>query len=589
MIFNLKDVDRSTPCVGVKARYLGQLTKFGFSVPTGFVIASNIFEDFLNNVKNENLTDDINETSSRIQNSIFNSKFSEQTNNEIIKNYNSMESISEIPRETARFLMAGSDKSNVIVRVSTEAEIPTVFGSFNIRGNRQLMFAIKKAIARLFSSYTLLYKKHMKLPDDILFKPSIIVQKFINAEKFGTISPFSGDWLVESSYQNENWFNTLVFGHDIPHQLIIDKYSKNIKSSVNSNILGKYEIDKIISSAERVGEYFNEKLLIEWCILRDRLYILGAKPLKQLKNSFDGYVKKHDEKEPAKRSVLLIKNGQANILPFLDRISGVVANKCSYSSRIAFLCRETGTPFIISNDAVLDENQFISVENGKISIGESFESMRDENIRVTKISSVVYSVNELEQVNSDEIIISEKDLIDKIPETFQKPVFYIARNEYFEIPEGLNQRRKICLLFEEINTEKIKTLKQNSTKTGIIIKTPYDMLRIEEFYPNADVIFFDIANIARLMTNAEHARIDNIILRQVYRTIRKCKNYGLRVYCSNFISKEIPLEDVVEKLILSGTDGLVVKSSMTQNFNNLVLRIEKKILLDLARKKYKPS
>jgi glycerophosphoryl diester phosphodiesterase len=210
--------------------------------------------------------------------------------------------------------------------------------------------------------------------------------------------------------------------------------------------------------------------------------------------------------------------------------------------------------------------------------------------RITKLSVILQPKTVFTEssslANFDEIIITDKDYI-SLADRLSKPVSYLLKNENdaealrAAFPEG-----SFRILFDSFEPDIITKVKEDfpESATGFIVKTPYDMLRIREIQPFANVVIYDIANIVKLMINRESDQVDDNMLKQLRTSMKTCKEHGIECYCCNFSNNTD--EELLKKLILIGTDGIVVKEEQAAEFALALERAEKKIMIDLARKAF---
>lgn len=601
MLIRLDEITKTTPNVGKKARRLAKLMGAGFSVPEGFVITSDSFSDCFSGIEKELSTqDDVITKSSRLQNAFSNARISQEVESDAAKQYLEMELIPNLPKNTARFIMAGRDIPVAAVRLSGETDYPFAHAILNVYGQKQLLFSIRKALSSVLSSQMLDFAKKKGISPQNLVKNSIVIQKFIPGEIFGTVMkhPAKEGWLVE--YANaDNFFNGILYGSTDPKRVEVTS------STEEAHVMeGKYSIDKMIENAKKAEEILGESVCLEWCIARDRIYVLDARPLGTVNRSVSGKVRK-TLSNIGHEDVVVLENCNSEFFPMPEKFAGIICEHGSYSSSLANCCRQLGIPFFIMDASGMEENQNIDISNGISPIMPKHEiDIEKTDIpvqkaetksctydRITKLGVILQPKTVFTENNShedfDEVIITDRDYL-SLADSFSKPVSYLLKNEE-ELETLKNSGEKFSslrILFDNFEPEIITKVKAEfpNSKTGFVVKTPYDMLRIREIQPFANAIIYDIANIVKLMINRESDDIDDNMLKQLRNSMKTCKDHGITCYCCNFSND--PDDELLKKLILIGSDGIIVKQDQASLAGNSIERAEKKIMLEMARKSF---
>ncbi len=195
------EVDKNDiPVVGGKGANLGEMTRAKFPVPNGFIVSSQSYFQFLHE---NNLTTKIKhllgttgfdrpeslaQVSSLIKKLIMEASMSEQLINDIFKSYK---------------MLGGIFKDALVaVRSSATAEdLPTASFAgqqetyLNIKGETNLLFAVKEAWASLFEPRAIFYR-HEQHFDHFRVGIAIVVQKMVESEKSGvmfSLDPVTND------------------------------------------------------------------------------------------------------------------------------------------------------------------------------------------------------------------------------------------------------------------------------------------------------------------------------------------------------------------------------------------------------------
>ncbi len=604
MIVRLDEISKTTPGVGKKARRLAKLMNSGFSIPEGFVITSDDFAQCFMAIDKELMSlsssDDMIMKASKLQSAFSEVRLPSEVESDAAKQYLEMEIIPNLPKSASRFIAAGRDIPVAAVRISGEADYPYAHAILNVYGQKQLLFSIKKAISSTLSAQMLDFALKKGMATKELLNNAVIIQKFIPGEIFGTVmrNPVKDGWLVEYT-DAQNFFNSLMYGATSPKRIEVSSQSNE------AHVMeGKYSIEKMTENLKKAEEVLGESLALEWCIARDRIYILDAKPLGKISKSASGKVKK-TLSSIGHEDIVVLENSNSEFFPIPEKLAVIICQQGSYSSALANYCRYLGIPFFIMDASNLENGQEINIVNGLLP-GElrpepaSAAAQAAKHAvkyeprafpeRITKLSVILQPKTVFTEssslANFDEIIITDKDYI-SLADKFSKPISYLLKSENdaealrSAFPEG-----SFRILFDSFEPDIIAKVKEDfpESATGFIVKTPYDMLRIREIQPFANVVIYDIANIVKLMINRESDEVDDNMLKQLRSSMKTCKEHGIECYCCNFSNNSD--EELLKKLILIGADGIVVREEQANEFALALERAEKKIMIDLARKAF---
>lgn len=632
MILSFADIDRVTPYTGRRARCLAALAKEGFPVPDGFVISADSYSRYMKEIEEElkDLSDEnASQKASRILSILQNSRYPPEIEAETEKGYREMGMIQNLPKEAARFVMAGRDISNVAVRISNETELPLVQSFLNLRGTPEITTAIRRMFSVAFSRSMLHYKLRKRIPDSLFTENAVIVQKFIPGELFGNVMkhPFDDSkWIIEYC-EAKDIFNSLLYGSTDPSRLVVDGLSMEILSDPASNrndfAGGKYSVRKIIDYAEKAGAALDGNIMLELCVAKDRIWTIGAKPCKDFPFSMKGAVRKTPRGLDGS-DIILLENCNVDIVPFIGKTSGILSRHGSYSSRLAMVCREMGVPFMIC-DRDFTEGDAIEIKNGEfaeeaakadvITLSEMPPEPEKELLEITealskitplpepvreakrmpeeiitpivkerispRITRLCIQIENLSQIKEapdfDEVITSEPS----IPEGSVGWMYISKEGDLAEFMKRIVDERKSKIIFDSFYPEKMKEIGQQNC--GIFVRTPYDMLRTREISSVARLVIFDMANIARLLANSPEPVFDEVIMKQIATAMRYFRDHGAECYCSGIDADET----TVKSLILMGADGIVTEPSKAGMMDSAIQKSERKILIDLARQSFK--
>lgn len=254
LILWYKDISKKdSPLVGGKNASLGemfsQLTKKGINIPDGFALTSKAYWYFLKENKidkrlkeifkkfNPKSLKSLKETGKASREVILKSKFPKDLRKEIIENYNKLSQ------------KYGQKDTDVAIRSSATAEdlkTASFAGQMetylNIRGEKELLKAVKKCIASLFTDRSISYReekgfKHLKIA------LSVGVQKMVRSDLSSSGVIFTLD--TETGFKNVVLINSIfgigemiVKGKITPDEFYVFKptFKKGYKSIIIRNL-----------------------------------------------------------------------------------------------------------------------------------------------------------------------------------------------------------------------------------------------------------------------------------------------------------------------------------------------------------------
>ncbi len=250
----IKDI----PLVGGKNASLGEmyrnLSKKGVPVPNGFALTSAAYWSILDNSNlrkkikkafgklNVTNVSELNKVSKKIRTLVLNSKIPKKIEKEIIDSY------SKFSKES------GQKNISVAVRSSATAEdLPEASFAgqqetyLNIKGEKELLVAVKKCLASLFTSRAISYRHGLGF-DHLSVALSVTVQQMVGSHNgssgvmftLDTESGFRGVSLITSSYGLGEY---VVKGRITPDQFYVFKDGlKRGKNAIISRSLGSKEV-----------------------------------------------------------------------------------------------------------------------------------------------------------------------------------------------------------------------------------------------------------------------------------------------------------------------------------------------------------
>lgn len=310
--FNEVDKDDGD-LVGGKGANLGEMTQAGFPVPNGFIITSRAYKTFIkeNNLEqiikhllataNYDKPDSLNQVSAHIKEKIRHAKPSPDLISEIFKAYSRL------------------GEGYVAVRSSATAEdLPGASFAgqqetyLNVKGEANLMEAVKDAWSSLFNARAIFYR-HEKKFDHFKVGIALPVQKMVDSEKSGimfTQDPVTndkkrivieaiyglGELIVQGEVTPDHYEvskeDNVILIKDIKAQkkMMIRKAPDNAIVSVKKKDEDKQKItDEHIKILAKLGKKLEEHYYFpqdsEWAIEKGKVYIVQTRPITTINNA----------------------------------------------------------------------------------------------------------------------------------------------------------------------------------------------------------------------------------------------------------------------------------------------------------------
>lgn len=303
-----EEIDELSDLAGGKGLSLAKLYKNNFNVPNGFVVETNIFDEFLisNNIKNDiqslikscNVNDDnsIEKVSRKICEMISKHELTEEIKKEIISCYRKLDCEYVAVRSSA----ISEDGKNSAWAGQLETFL-------NIEEN-DIVCAIKKCFLSNFSKRAIFYR--IKNTDISNISVAVVVQKMIQSETSGvgfSVNPInnnSNECVIESVL---GLGEAIVSGSVNPDTYVVDKVMNEIKSKQIKNqmrklvkVNGKNEwidiyngnlqkladnmIIKLTDIIKSLEKFYGFAVDVEWGVKNDEIYILQCRPITTVKN-----------------------------------------------------------------------------------------------------------------------------------------------------------------------------------------------------------------------------------------------------------------------------------------------------------------
>jgi len=457
--------------VGGKAANLGEMYNLNLPVPPGFAITADAYKYFLaktnlsskiygmlNKLEVES-TAELEQTAREIQEMIVNSEMPEDMENEILEAYETLsagETDLAIAGEIAKeILKKGYEPVFVAVRSSATAE-DSARASFagqqetfiNIKGKMNLVEAIKKCFASLFTARSIYYRVKQGFRHEEVFI-AVAVQIMVNADKSGVIfskdpiqmddnivieSVFGlGEGIVSGTIKPDHYVvsrELKILRKDLAGKkiaLVRDSSGKTVQVTLTSEksksqVLTDAEIKKYAVWALELEKHYGLPQDIEFAIDSGRLYIVQTRPittLKKIKKAMvvqgkeilfgqpaspgigSGEVKVilnlADLRKIVKGDILVTKMTNPDMVVTMQKAAAIVTDEGGATAHAAIVSREMGIPAVVGTGTatkVLKDGMYVTVDGFKGKIYEGIAEAVSVEIKQvveteTKIKTIV--------------------------------------------------------------------------------------------------------------------------------------------------------------------------------------------------------
>jgi len=294
---------------GGKGASLGEMTSAGIPVPDGFVVLSNVFDEFIKetdlNIEIDAVLDTVNidevhtveNASEKIQALILNSEMPKDIAKEIQNSFNKLDS---------EFVAV---RSSATSEDSASAAWAGQLDSFLNTTKETLLENVRKCWASLFTPRAIFYRFEKKLHGTQI-SVAVVVQKMVNSEKSGiafSVHPVTEDYnqiIIEAGF---GLGEAIVSGSITPDSYVIDNQDwHTIDINVNNQSRGLFRkkgggnewkdlgekgkeqvlnIEEIINLGKmikRIEDHYTFPVDVEWAYESNKFYITQSRPITTL-------------------------------------------------------------------------------------------------------------------------------------------------------------------------------------------------------------------------------------------------------------------------------------------------------------------
>lgn len=281
----LDNIDEES-LVGGKGTHLGSLKKAGFNVPDGFVITTDVYKDI---TKKSDLSKRIEEILSKLN--IENTEELEETSNKI----QSLIASADLPNDIKKEIIKAYKKLGGLVAVRSSATAEDLkdasfagqMATFLNVTEHKLIESVKKCIASLFTARAIYYREQKRI-NHMKVSIAVVVQRMVKARKAGvafSINPINNnekEIVIEAA---SGLGEAVVGGATTPDNYVVSKEANKVKESriIKSPVMNDSEINHLTKMTKKIEAYYNFPQDIEWAIdSKNNVYILQARPITTL-------------------------------------------------------------------------------------------------------------------------------------------------------------------------------------------------------------------------------------------------------------------------------------------------------------------
>lgn len=360
---------------GGKGANLSEIYNLGVPVPPGFVVTAQAYDYFiekagikkkihelLDTIDYEN-TAELEKVTNQVRELIIKSSMPKDMEEDIVNSYEDLDTSGfDVDKDSAlNILTSSTEPMFVAVRSSATAE-DLADASFagqqdtylNIKGKSDLIIAIKKCFASLFTARATYYRHKKGFAHDKV-SLAVVIQKMVDSTKSGVM--FSQD----PSYKSDNVIIEAVWGLGegiVSGQITPDRYlisrdelkiiehkisNKKIaitrdsggnektiilrNDKANAQVLSAYEVKKLADYGLKLESHYNKPQDIEFAIEGEEIFIVQTRPITTIDTRVEKSSSTEIKEEPFLTGLAAspgIASGKVKIVRSLEELSKVV-------------------------------------------------------------------------------------------------------------------------------------------------------------------------------------------------------------------------------------------------------------------------
>lgn len=310
LIKQLKELNKNEVAIaGGKGASLGEMTNAGMPVPPGFVVTALAYKHFIDSnhllegIRERLATIDVEDTKAL-------DTIAEEIQRMILAAEMPRHLVDEIKKEYKKIGGFVAVRSSATAEDLPEASFAGQQSTFlNIKGENEVVDAVKKCFASLFTARAIYYRTRNKF-EHMKVLIAVVVQKMVEAAKAGvmfTANPVTNDrneMIIEGAF---GLGESVVGGEITPDNFVIDKKNGSVKQKmINEQTWGYFRVDGetvkkdidygattvlddkelnvLWQLAKKIEAHYNYPQDIEWAVGEDKkIYILQSRPITTLK------------------------------------------------------------------------------------------------------------------------------------------------------------------------------------------------------------------------------------------------------------------------------------------------------------------
>ncbi len=449
---------------GGKGANLGELLRLGFPVPPGFVVTSRAYWDFLDKsglrdrifdlLRNLNVEDtkSLEETSEKIREMIVGAEVPGEIRAEVVRAYRKLGERNlggMITRELPFVIVRSSATAEDLPEASFAGQQATIF---NVRGDEELIKAVKECWASLFTARAIYYREKQGFPHEKV-GIAVVVQRMLDSEVAGvlfTADPVTGEpkIIIEAAYGQGD---AVVSGAVTPDRYVVDKETlrileKNVVEQERMMVrdpsgglvwkevdprrrkeqkLSDSKIRELALLGKRIEEHYGWPQDIEWAVEKGEIYIVQSRAVTTIRKeekeekgrerveegevlvrgipaspgTATGPVKivldLKDLDKVEKGDILVTTMTTPDMVPAMRKAGAIVTDEGGLTCHAAIVSRELGIPAVVGTGnatKVLKEGMVVTVDahRGIVYRGETkVEVKRRERARYLPTATMV--------------------------------------------------------------------------------------------------------------------------------------------------------------------------------------------------------
>ncbi len=310
-ILRLDQVDAELELAGGKGLNLIRLMRAGMPVPPGFIVSTVMYQAFVEaNQLDERIRailpsgQPLGVVSAQIRAAFASGRFPDDVAAQVRAAYQ------DLCSRTGQFDLPVAVRSSATAEDLAEASFAGQQDTYlNVCGEQALLKAIQRCFGSLWSERAIDYRARQGL-QPMAARLAVVVQEMVLADAAGvafTADPLSGD--PHHMVINATWGTgeALVSGLVTPDHIIVDKRTGEILAAViavkaemvvptpegtavhpvphsrqRARVLADGQVREIVELGKRIESVYGRPQDLEWCLARERLYILQARPITTL-------------------------------------------------------------------------------------------------------------------------------------------------------------------------------------------------------------------------------------------------------------------------------------------------------------------